>query len=102
MGKLALRLMIGDEEFRAIDHVAAQWAYLETQIDFVIDVLINQPSTKDSGFEFQQSFTRRMGLTRSEEPPATRCRLPCGRECRLLRAVPYPRVTSYNMVGSIS
>lgn len=64
MGKLALRLMIGDEEFKAIGHVAAQWAYLETQIDFVIDVLINQPSTKDSGLELQQSFMRRMEVFR--------------------------------------
>lgn len=64
MSNLALRLMIGDEEFRAIGHVAAQWAYLETQIDYVIDVLINQPDTKRDGFKLEQSFRRRMATFR--------------------------------------
>ncbi len=64
MSKLALRLTIGDEEFKAIGHVAAQWAYLETQIDYVIDVLINQPDTKCDGFKLEQSFKRRMEALR--------------------------------------
>jgi hypothetical protein len=44
MTKPALRLMVSEKGFRAIGHVAAQWAYLETQLDFVVDLLPNQPS----------------------------------------------------------
>lgn len=62
--KPALKLMVGDKELRAIGHVAAQWAYLETQIDGVILVLINQPSTQALGLKPCQSFKRRMQVLR--------------------------------------
>ncbi|RFC34875.1 MAG: hypothetical protein DID92_2727744307 [Candidatus Nitrotoga sp. SPKER] len=62
--KPALKLMIGDKELRAIGHVAAQWAYLETQIDGVILVLINQPSTQALKLKPPQSFKRRMEMLR--------------------------------------
>ena len=52
--------MIGDRELRAIGHVAAQWAYLETQLDVVVEILINQPSVKSLGLQISQSFQRRM------------------------------------------
>jgi mRNA-degrading endonuclease YafQ of YafQ-DinJ toxin-antitoxin module len=64
MSKLAMRLMIGDKELRAIGHVAAQWAYLETQIDYVIAVLVAQPSTKELELRISQSFQKRMELLR--------------------------------------
>jgi hypothetical protein len=56
----ALRLMIGDKELRAIGHVAAQWAYLETQIDAVTHILFSQPSVQEKGLRQQQSFKNRM------------------------------------------
>lgn len=62
--KPALKLMVGDKELRAIGHVVAQWAYLETQIDYVILVLIDQPSTKALGLKPHQSFKRRMEVLR--------------------------------------
>jgi hypothetical protein len=55
-----MKLMIGDEEFRAIGHVAAQWAYLETQFDFLVRVLIHQPAIKQLGLKPVQSFQRRV------------------------------------------
>lgn len=56
--------MIGDKELRAIGHVAAQWAYLETQLDGVVEILINQPTTKHLGLKQSQSFQRRMECLR--------------------------------------
>jgi len=44
MKEPTLRLMIGDEEFRAIGHVAAQWAFLEDQIDCCLEILLAQPA----------------------------------------------------------
>lgn len=60
MPEPALRLMIGDKELRAIGHVAAQWAYLETQIDAVTHILCCQPSVQEQGLRQQQSFKKRM------------------------------------------
>ena len=60
----ALQLMIGDKELRAIGHVAAQWAYLETQLDGVTAILINQPTTRPLGLKLSQSFQRRMECLR--------------------------------------
>jgi hypothetical protein len=60
----ALQLMIGDKELRAIGHVAAQWAYLETQLDGVANILMHQPSTKALGLKLDQSFKRRMETLR--------------------------------------
>ena len=51
MTRLAMQLMIGDKEFRAIGHVAAQWAYLETQFDFLVQVLLHQPVIKELGLK---------------------------------------------------
>ena len=62
--KPALQLMIGDKELRAIGHVAAQWAYLETQLDGVANILIHQPSTKALGMKLDQAFQRRMDTLR--------------------------------------
>jgi len=62
--KPVLQLMVGDKELRAIGHVAAQWAYLETQLDFVTAILVNQPSTKNLGLKQSQSFQRRMECLR--------------------------------------
>jgi hypothetical protein len=36
--------MIGDDEFRAIGRVAAQWAYLENQIDSCLAILLTEPA----------------------------------------------------------
>ena len=62
--KPALKLMVGDKELRAIGHVAAQWAYLESQIDIVIFVLINQSSTQVPENNTPQSFKKRMEMLR--------------------------------------
>lgn len=58
--KLAMQLMIGDDVFRAIGHVAAQWAYLETQLDFVIDLMAHQPAASSLELKSAQSFMRRI------------------------------------------
>lgn len=52
--------MIGDAELRAIGHVAAQWAYFETQMDAVLQILLAQPSVKLLQLKVHQSFQRRM------------------------------------------
>ena len=57
--------MIGDAEFRAIGHVVAQWAYLETQFDFIVQVLIYQPSVKHLGLKPAQAFQRRVENVRA-------------------------------------
>jgi hypothetical protein len=62
--RLALRLLIDDKEFRAIGHVAAQWAFFENQLDQTLSILIQQPTTKDLGLTMQQSFMRRMRTLR--------------------------------------
>lgn len=64
MPKPALQLMIGDKELRAIGHVAAQWAYLETQLDTVTELLIEQPAAAHLGLRQSQSFQRRMECLR--------------------------------------
>lgn len=58
--KPALKLLVGDKEFRAIGHVAAQWAFLENHIDSAIFVLAHQPATKHLEIKPALSFTRRM------------------------------------------
>ena len=55
-----MQLMIGDVEFRAIGHVAAQWAYFETQLDAILHILLAQPSVKPLQLRVHQSFQRRM------------------------------------------
>lgn len=65
MTRPALKLMVGDKELRAIGHVTAQWAYLETQLDGVINVLVKQPSTRNLGIKVSQSFQRRMEALRN-------------------------------------
>lgn len=65
MTRPALKLMVGDKELRAIGHVAAQWAYLETQLDAVIDVLVKQPSARNLGIKVSQPFKKRMETLRT-------------------------------------
>jgi len=60
MTKLALKLMVRDEEFRAIGHVAAQWAYLETELDFISEILVNHENAKNLETSHPQSFSKRM------------------------------------------
>ena len=64
MPNLALRLMIGDAEFRAIGHVAAQWAFLEDQIDWCLKVLLAQPAAMSLAQQLPTSFDRRLRLLR--------------------------------------
>lgn len=64
MPQPALELMISDKELRAIGHVAAQWAYLETQLDGVANILIHQPTAKAAGMKLDQAFKRRMETLR--------------------------------------
>ncbi len=56
----ALKLLIGDKEFRAIGHVAAQWSFLEIQIDNIILILKDQPTVKHLSIKPPLSFSRRM------------------------------------------
>lgn len=60
----ALRLMIGDKEYRAIGHTSAQWALFETQLDFVLMVLTQQPSTQNLWKNIPQSFKKRLDILR--------------------------------------
>ena len=65
MDKLALRLMIRDEELRAIGHVAAQWAYLETKIDTLISLLDSHASQNGRVRSDRQSSAERVAKLRS-------------------------------------
>jgi|AVFP01.1.fsa_nt_gi hypothetical protein len=65
-------LMIGDQELRAIGHVAAQWAHLEVQIDAITQILCNQPSVLESGLRQEQSFKKRMANLRKAASIALR------------------------------
>ena len=64
MPKLALRLMIEDAEFRAIGHVAAQWAFLEDQIDCCLEILLAQPAAASLAQRPPTSFKGRIALLR--------------------------------------
>jgi hypothetical protein len=64
MPKLALRLMIGDAEFRAIGHVAAQWAFLEDQIDCCLEILLAQPAAASLARRVPTAFSGRIRLLR--------------------------------------
>ncbi len=55
-----LKLFIGDDEYRAIGHVAAQWAYFENQVDFLVDVFMGQPKATSLNIKPAQAFKRRM------------------------------------------
>jgi hypothetical protein len=56
--------MIGDDEFRAIGHVAAQWALLEDQIDGCLEILLAQPAAVSLVQQPPTSFSRRVALLR--------------------------------------
>jgi hypothetical protein len=85
MPKLALRLRIGDAEFRAIGHVAAQWAFLENQIDLCLKVLLAQPAAISVAQRLPTSFDRRLRLLL--ECASTVFRTDAIRAERLLRIV---------------
>lgn len=58
--KLALKLMVRDEELRAIGHVAVQWAYLETELDYISGLLTSHEHAKELEISHPQSFSKRM------------------------------------------
>jgi hypothetical protein len=64
MKKPALRLVIGDDEFRAIGHVAAQWAFLENEIDGCLEILLAQPAAASLPQHIPGSFRGRIALMR--------------------------------------
>jgi hypothetical protein len=64
MKQPTLRLMIGDDEFRAIGHVAAQWAFLENQIDDGLEILLAQPAAASFAQRLPSSFSSRITLLR--------------------------------------
>jgi hypothetical protein len=60
----ALRLMIGDDEFRAIGRVAAQWAYLENQIDSCLAILLTETAAASLSERVPTAFSGRIRLLR--------------------------------------
>jgi hypothetical protein len=56
--------MIGEEEFRAIGHVAAQWAFLEDQIDCCLEILLAQPAAASLARRVPTAFSGRLRLLR--------------------------------------
>lgn len=60
MKKPAIQLFITDEGYRAIGHVAAQWAYLETELDSLLSLLLESEEVKKLGLKNSQSFGSRM------------------------------------------
>ncbi len=65
MDKPVLKLMIGDNEFRAIGHVAAQWAYIETELDYVLNMMLLHESQNEKDPWNRQSFKERIAKLRS-------------------------------------
>ncbi|MBC7193842.1 hypothetical protein [Marinobacter sp.] len=65
MTKLSLQLLIGDAELQAIGHVAAQWAYFETEMDSVIELLELHESQSNNEKSDPQAFNRRIKKLRS-------------------------------------
>ncbi len=60
MTKPAIKLFITDEGYRAIGHVAAQWAYLETEIDGLLSLLLEHEEVKILELKNSQSFKHRI------------------------------------------
>ena len=58
--KLALKLFITDEGYRAIGHVAAQWSFLEIELDNLLRIFLGQEEVKKLKLENTQSFKSRM------------------------------------------
>ena len=65
MTNLAVTLMVSDTTLRAIGHVAAQWAYFETEFDIFLNQLLRHPKTKHLvSASMPQAFDRRAALFR--------------------------------------
>ncbi len=60
MTKPAITLFITDAVYRAIGHVAAQWAYLETELDYLLSLFLEHEEVKRLGLANAQSFKNRM------------------------------------------
>ncbi len=60
MTKPAIKLFITDEGYRAIGHVAAQWAYLETELDHLLSIFMDQKEVKKLKLPNKQSFKNRI------------------------------------------
>jgi len=58
--KPAIQLLVTDEGYRAIGHVAAQWAYLETELDSLLSLFLEHDDVKQLGLANAQSFKSRM------------------------------------------
>jgi hypothetical protein len=56
----AIKLLITDEGYRAIGHVAAQWAYLETELDCLLSLLSKHEKAEKLELPNAQSFKNRM------------------------------------------
>jgi hypothetical protein len=63
--KFGLTLLVNDATFRAIGHVAAQWAVLEIEFDFLLNQFLRHPeATELLPGKFPQAFDRRAKLFR--------------------------------------
>jgi hypothetical protein len=63
--KPAIKLLITDGGYRAIGHVAAQWAILETELDHLLALLLEDSTVKSLGLKNAQSFGHRMSNLKS-------------------------------------
>ena len=60
MTKAAIKLFITDEGYRSIGCVAAQWAYLETEMDHLLSDFLTQKKVRKLKLSNKQSFKNRI------------------------------------------
>ena len=61
MKKTAIKLFITDDGYRSIGHVAAQWAYLETEMDRLLTSFKAEKKVRKLKLSNKKSFGKRSG-----------------------------------------